>query len=811
MGGGRTALSRRRTAGGVYLDEAADVLRFVDAVPDMVREGERTIGERAAGLLAAFESRLIAAGAPAPAGPPARYALAVLIDQRVRQERGIRISTWAATAHARLFEGRDISLEEIRKFRDTAGRSGPDYAPLHAFLGDIVDRLEGARRHRATISGGPTALVLAGVVALVVSLGAYAAFLDDRFHARSHQAFLAEAAAIDARDLPLADRLDALAAAASRVETAASRAPLAGVIALPFAKGAERAWAAYSREVNAALPAAMADLLAEDLATEGENLPLYDTLRAWSVLSGETEWSAGYLAGWLEDRPAGEGLAPHAAALSGPVPNVPSPDPVLLGQARAFAADLGEPERAWLELRRSDAARSLAPWSPEDAVPGLGDVVVRRSGRSLGDGLDGLYTERGWTHARDIGAGTAVQRARDVAPAVLDAMPDRRNESPDVLMEVLQRETIARWKAWLADLRVRPFSERDSAILISGSLAQGTSPLDRLIREVWRQAGGHDRTRPHALQLQIATAFGAMIQYAEQGRLSEISALFSSLNVALATIDFDEDRGAEKLMSIQDRARSIRALAAAPPIVAQIAEDVLAQTSAAHASLLSNPITRQWQRDVYPLCRATVNENYPFNDGPDAALSEFTQLFSPRGAIRRFVASAERYIDTSGDVWRWKPEARLSGLSPETAEFLQRASLISQAFFGADGALSTDVRLAALAERGEAMMFLGGDGVPLRADAGAGTLVWPGPDPAQGAEVAFREGARSERVRGAGPWGLFRVLDTTRLRVRDEGRRVLVDLRTDVGRIFLEMTFAGPANPVAARGLLSGLVCPPVL
>jgi len=109
------------------------------------------------------------------------------------------------------------------------------------------------------------------------------------------------------------------------------------------------------------------------------------------------------------------------------------------------------------------------------------------------------------------------------------------------------------------------------------------------------------------------------------------------------------------------------------------------------------------------------------------------------------------------------------------------------------------------------MMFLGGDGVPVQADAGAGTLHWPGPDPAQGAEVTFREGARSERVQGAGPWGLFRVLDTTRLRVRDEGRRVLVDLRTDVGRIFLEMTFALPANPVAARGLLSGLVCPPVL
>ncbi len=818
MGGGRSALIRggRQVPAATYHAEAAEVFRFIEALPDMVRDGERTIGERASVLLAAFERRIVEGGAPVAAGPPARYALAVLIDARARAERGLRMSVWTATAHARLFDGRDISVDRIRRFRDTAARQGSAFAPLHAFLSDILGELETARTTRATGSRAPTVLLAAASVTLVLSLAAYAVFLDWRYHAKVHAAFLDDVAVLPegtgALDGSLAARLDALAAATRRVEQAALSSPLAGILALPFGASDARARAAYDVEVAAALPQAIVAVIGETLATEGNGLALYDALRAWGVVSGETEWSADYLVGFLEDRPVAADLAPHARTLTGPVLTLLPPDPDLVAQARAFAAEVGEPERAWLELTRSDGARALPHWNPGTAVPGLSDVVVRRSGRSLDEGLDGLYTAAGWDYARDIGAGTAVQRARDMAPAVLGTALPMRNDAPDLVLDVLQRETLAQWKAWLADLRVRPFSDREGAILISGSLSQRASPLDRLIREVWTEVGGRDRTRPHALQVRIAAEFGAMIQYVEQDRIAELSALFSSLNVALGSIDFDEERGAEKLMSLQDRARSVAALAAAPPVIAQIAEDVLAQTSAAHANLLQNPLTRRWQQDVYPLCHATVNGRFPFHDGPDAALGDFRDLFGPTGALRGFVtAQAGRYLDTGASPWRWKPEARLSGLSPETATFLEHAVAISQAYFGEAADLGTMVELAALAERGDAMIFIGGEGVPVRASDTAEVLAWPGPAPEAGAEVTFRDGGVSARVAGEGAWGLLRLLDGTRLRARDDGARFLVDLRSDAGRIFLEMRFPRPVNPVAARPLLRGLTCPPVL
>ena len=39
-------------------------------------------------------------------------------------------------------------------------------------------------------------------------------------------------------------------------------------------------------------------------------------------------------------------------------------------------------------------------------------------------------------------------------------------------------------------------------------------------------------------------------------------------------------------------------------------------------------------------------------------------------------------------------------------------------------------------------------------------------------------------------------------------QRFLVDVRTEAGRLFLEMAFPEPANPVAVRSLLRGFDCP---
>jgi type VI protein secretion system component VasK len=142
----------------------------------------------------------------------------------------------------------------------------------------------------------------------------------------------------------------------------------------------------------------------------------------------------------------------------------------------------------------------------------------------------------------------------------------------------------------------------------------------------------------------------------------------------------------QRLMSIRDRANSVSALRLAPPIVEQMVEDVLAQTSAAHSDLLSNPITGYWQNNVFAHCGRVANGRFPFVDGVDSDMDEFAILLGPGGLIERFFRSQlEPLMDAERSPWRWKPEARFAGLSPESAVFFQRALAITDAYFDENG------------------------------------------------------------------------------------------------------------------------------
>lgn len=803
------------------LDLAArPVLDLVDDMEQRARGGTAAMVDAAAAALARFERNAARAGVPPAAIKPARYALAMLFDVRARSVAGLSLSAWSVLAQRQLFEGHDMPVSRIRDFRETAAKQGAEFADLERFIADILARAEDRRHaHRRIDSGNWGLRIAAYLLVLVLGLAGYAGWLEHRFHARLITAFDAEALNIGL-DRPqdrtaLVARLDDMRAAVARVRRAAARAPLRRIVRLPMGDGETHAEAVYQQAIERHVPRAIANGIEEVLATDGDGLVLYDTLRGWSVLTGAADWNVGYLQGWLGDHGAAagvEGLGPHAQLLEGPFPDISARDTPVMDQARGFAAEVPEPDRAWLELARSERMRALPVWQPTAQIRALDTIVLRRSGRALDDGIPGLLTATGWDEARDFAVGGAVQRARDMAPLITGRVLPARNASPDLLMDRLHLETLSAWKTWLADLRVRPFAQRETAIIVSGALAQPENPLTRLLREVWVQVGGTDRTRTHAQQLTIAREFGAMIQYVEQGRMAEISGLFSQLNVALGAIDINASRGTQRLMSIQDRARSIAALKSAPRIVVQIAEDVLAQSAQPEQGEARNSLTRAWQRQVFPLCRDTLGSHFPFAEGPDASPADLTALLGPQGVLSTFVRqTAAPLLETSESPWRWKPEARFAGVTAESAVVLERAMQVSEGLFGTSGKLDFDLTLAALAERGQTMVAIGGAAQPVRATGAPAALHWPGPQPGIGIEVSFRESSDAARIVHTGPWGLMRLIDGLRLRQRDGGQRILLDLRSAAGRVFLEMRFQARLNPVSVRAAMLGLACPPTL
>lgn len=817
----RTVLPSRRAARRsdpeVYEAAASQVLRMVEQLATIRGVEPQVLVQRAADALDRFDADLERAGVPGSTVQPARYALGLALDHAARKNRAVDVALWGAGAHRLIFDGRDISAATLRDFIRKAGEAGPDFEGVKVFLERRLAVLEGSRTaFDRNLGAGWTGITLVLILAFVLMVAGWAGFVEWRFHRDLTRLFDAETLDIGLdRDGVLPDlpqRLTRLGDAAKGVEQAAAKAPIrlfAGVLGFDAAAHAD---AVYDAAVQKHLPGALARAVDAALASEGESLPLYDTLRAWSVLTGQADWSPAYLAGWLADRsvamPDLQALVPHVARLRLPTTALPQPDAELLAQARTYAADAAEPARAYLELLRSDGAADLPSWVPEAAVPGISVVLQRRSGLPMETPIPGLFTQAGWDYARKVGAGLAVQTARSEAARLFDTTLPGQNDAPDQVLDILQRETLARWKGFLGDVQVRPFSDPAQAVLVSGRLAAPDSPLAKLPPEVWAQVGGLDRTRPHALQLRIASDFAALIQYSEDGRMEEVAGLFASLNVALGAMDRDEPRGLQRLMSAKSRGATLAALRTAPPMVVQIVEDVLAQTSAAQADPLSNPLTKAWQTEVLSLCKQVTEARYPFAEGGEASVSEVASLLGPGGAIDRFYRTrAEPYIDTSSTPWRWKPDARFAGLDPKSAEFLQRTQAIAAGF----SPQGTELTLAALAERGKTFVAIGGNGGPVETTLDPLKLAWPGANPGAGAEVRFTTSQGSATISQPGEWGLFRIFDGIRLRERDGGKRFLIDLKSGDARLFMEVELPTEANPLSRWKLLKGLACPTAL
>lgn len=807
----------RKSDPETYEQAAGPVLRMVGQLVSIRGVKAQVLVQRAAEALDRFDADLERAGVLPSTVQPARYALGLLLDQTARKNRAVDVSLWGAGAHRLIFDGRDISAATLRDFIRKAGDAGPEFAGVKVFMERRLAVLEGSRTtFDRNLGAGWTGITLVLILGFVLLVAGWAGFVEWRFHRDLTRLFDAEALSIGLDreavmpDLP--QRLTRLGQAADGVARAADKAPIrlfAGPVGFDAAAEAE---AVYDAAVQKHLPGALARAVDAALAEEGESLPLYDTLRAWSILSGQADWTATYLAGWLSDRagalPDLQPLVLHIARLRPPESPLPLPDAELLDQARTFAAEAPEPGRAFLELQRSSGAAALAPWVPDAEVPGLSVILQRRSGADMDKPIAGLFSQAGWDHARSVGAGLAVQVTRAEAKRLFDKPPATQNDAPDQVLDILQRETIARWKAFLADVQVRPFADPAQAVLVSGRLSAPDSPLAALLPEVWAQVGGLDRNRPHAMQLRIASEFAALIQYSEDGRMEEIASLFASLNVALGAMDRDEPRGLQRLMTAKSRGATLTALRTAPPMVVQIVEDVLAQTSAAQADPLSNPLTKAWQAEVLSFCKQVTEARYPFADGGDAPFADVTALLGAGGAIDAFYRSrAEPYIDTSSTPWRWKPDARFAGLDPKSAEFLQRTQAIAAGFT----AQGTNLTLAALAERGKTFVAIGGQGGPVETTVEPLSLNWPGTNPSAGAEVRFTTSAGSATLAQPGEWGLFRILDGIRLRERDGGKRFLIDLKSGDARLFMEVLVSSEANPLSRWKLLKGLACPTAL
>ncbi|ULR47411.1 ImcF-related family protein [Rhizobium sp. K102] len=743
----------------------ADVLAaLAQPLLDLARRAEsekkpdpRELAAMARTLVAAFETEARRRKVPQDWLLDARDALVALVDARARNNPALSIRKWERALAAALPIGGVMAASSLAERARAAAKAGPASRDLARFLGHCNDAVQAAllsgTQHKTLADRGLAALVIGLFLAILV---VWAAWAEWRFRERLLSQLPDVAHVVEAGRMATpaarATQLDAFLAGVRLVEQDAQRSPLGLIHHLGIFDPAEAARRRYGQAVDALASGPLAEALGVALATEGEATALYDSLRAWSILKGTSDWQPRFLAGWIEDRaqtfPGLAGMAMHVAAMSGPPTDLEEPDPEAIAQARQFASEGLANERAMLELARAEKTAGLPAWSLGQAAPGLDKILIRRSGLPIEQAVPGLYTEAGWAYARSGAAEEAIGKAKAETTVLLDAGDET---SADAVMDLLQKRTLETWSQYLGDLRVRPFTDQPSAVIVSGVLSATNSPLSALIREAWRQAGGTDRSRSHANQLRIAATLGPAIQFVEQGRMSEISRLFVSLNVALALLDGNSEIGKKSLMDAQERANSVVALQQAPLLVVQMVEDVISQTASPKAvEKAEDPVPTAKPQgawgEIAMACQAAVAGRYPFFDGSDADMAEVARIFAPKGLVETyFRTQLAPLMDISTTPWRWKPGARLSGYAPESATFFQKASAIGDALFRQGTSPHLPVSLEALAQRGAATISIGGAHAPVTTSGGAVTFSWPGDLPSRGFEISFDSGSAVEK------------------------------------------------------------------
>lgn len=178
-------------------------------------------------------------------------------------------------------------------------------------------------------------------------------------------------------------------------------------------------------------------------------------------------------------------------------------------------------------------------------------------------------------------------------------------------------------------------------------------------------------------------------------------------------------------------------------------------------------LTRAYCQEIHAPLLALVTR-YPFQPGAhdELGLAEFTAFFHPEtGAIRRFRdARLAPLLVAHGLEFIPRPTARSDEhpISPAVLALLHSAAVLGElAFPAGELGLDFELELHCNADIGRVSFTLDGATHSYTCGPAARTRMrWPGPADPRGAtlELTGRDG-RHETVPGAGPWGLWRLLE----------------------------------------------------
>ena len=554
-------------------------------------------------------------------------------------------------------------------------------------------------------------------------------------------------------------------------------------------------------------------------------------------------------------------------------------DEELIEQARIAVAQISVAERAFRILKTAPETRKLRPWRLTDAGgKTVDDVFVRASGVELSEPVPGLFTYEGFWGLFDQNADDIVEAAFQERWLLTDIAAEEAPSREELTLirreirDLYYDEYIDVWTRLLEDLRIVPFRDSEHAADTLNFLSSTRSPFLRVMREMAYHTALAEQPAKDSAVLKEAqkiafhrfsSKFRNLARLAEAGsgdvkitaarkgvevqeafadlhefvgsdeRSGDISQTMDLLEDLYETVD-DMKRGQSDLSILSETKPAVRLsrqISRAPRAISRIMTDMLSQADAATVGGVKAQLNEIWRSTIYPACRNRLHNRYPFGGGDEVAFGDLSEILGHGGLIDKFYQQRlASMVDDSVTPWQWKGTIGGSlGIATDRLGFFEQAAKLRDAFFP-DGRTQPEIRFAASIfawhpDVAVARFVLGGSEAVFEAkkESDAPTryqFVWPGQQPASGAEVLLSLNSASTDLLGnplpgkdvsvgePGTWGLFKLIGKSGFDTRGAGDIARVDISAPGGRLFLELRMDSATNPLALRNVIRSFKCP---
>ena len=436
-------------------------------------------------------------------------------------------------------------------------------------------------------------------------------------------------------------------------------------------------------------------------------------------------------------------LGDHLSALlSQPMEEIALNGP-LVEQVQGILTELPLAQRVYNGIINSTKATALPKWRITDAGgPNVARAMVRSSGKPLNEGVEGIFTYKGFHEVFLPEAVSVAERVQNES-WVLGARGDQVQSEQAMLvlardvLDLYYNDYVARYDAILGDLDIIPMESVSHAVEVTNVLSGPTSPIVNVLTEIAKETRltenrsvlpegavadatnrivGIESRSNLSLQGQIifeALTSAASSQSGEppkppgayveerfawlqdlvarpEGQPSQLDQLMTVLTevyqqlnkMSFSGVSSGGESG-EAIANFQQAAGRFDG-----PLQRWASQITTGSTGAAGETTRAS-INAKWQATVLPFCEQVVTNRYPFNRraGADVAMADFAKLFAPAGLVDTFFNdNLLAHVDTRTRPWTWKPVNNVDlGISQQVLENFQYASEIRDAFF-ANGA-----------------------------------------------------------------------------------------------------------------------------